>query len=455
MKKPLTIYSLIPPFGSASFYYRLAVPLYTARDLGLPVRAIIDTNDANVPPMQRVTNFCEADLIYLYQPIGDGPINNIRNVNGFIPSKRDDEWKWPPSVVIETDDNLFNVSPMNQAFRTLGIRDMNGTTIPLGSQVGDVTGGQRRVRWVDTSKGFTPEHPEWPVNADGSRPQPISIAANRQTIESWRLILTMADAVQCSTPPVAEAITQEQGVAASRVRVFPNLVRFDHYEQVDLPDDPRRVKILWQGGAAHEEDWYPLREALGNITRRYPQVHWVIWGAQFPWAKGLIPAHRMTFKSWCPYHEYKLRLAMIGHDISLAPLSDNVFNRCRSAIKFYESSVLKKPAATLAQRTAAYKAEIQDGETALLFDDPTDFEEKLARLIEDATERKRLAANAKDWVNEHRDAMKEVPKIVSFWEQLREERKREQPHVSERQWQEIELADRLEQQAEQEQVSGA
>jgi glycosyltransferase involved in cell wall biosynthesis len=416
-KKPLTVYSLIPYVHSASFFYRLETPLQTASDLGLPVKIVIDRNEAGMNPEERIRQFCEADMILLYQPVGEQPVHNIKALGNFLPSKRDGVWKWPPSIILESDDNLFNVSPLNQAFKGLGIRDMEGREIPLGHSVGVVQDGERRVLWKDGANGF-------------------SLAKNRHTISTYRKVVEMADAVTCSTQGVADAICKE--VTPRRIKVFPNLVRMDWYEQVDIRPEPDKVKILWQGGIAHYEDWYPLREQLGRITAKYPQVHWIIWGAQFPWVKELIPSHRMTYKSWCAYQEYKLRLAMIGHDISLAPLSSNVFNDCRSAIKFYESSVLKNPAATLAQNTGAYKNEIIDGETALLFNTPEEFEEKLSQLIEDVTERKRLAANAKDWVSENRDAMKEVPKMVAYWEQLREERGREQPHVSEEHWAEIE-----------------
>ena len=424
--KPLTVYSVIPPKHSASFYYRLQVPFDTAAVLGLPVRSVIDTNDAAIPAQERIMQFCEADVIALYQPVGEQPINNFRGVQSFLPSKRDGEWKWPPSIVIETDDNLFNVSPLNQAFKSLGIRDMNGELIPLGHHIGVLRDGEPKILWADGQNGF-------------------SLAKNRQTIASYRKLLEMADQVQCSTQHVADAVARE--VTPRRLRVFPNLVRFDHYPQVSIANRPNQVNILWQGGIAHYEDWYPLREALGSITRRYPQVHWHIWGAQYPWVNELMPSHRYTFHDWCPYQEYKLRLCMVGHDISLAPLTDNVFNRCRSAIKFYEASVLKKPAATLAQNTGPYRDEVIDGETALLFNDAVEFEEKLARLIEDATYRKTLAANAKQWVSENRDAMKVVPGIVESWERLREERKREQPHTTDEQWAEIEAEDRAEQEA--------
>ena len=415
--KPLNIYTLIPHRHTASFHYRLEVPIRTAEDLGLPVRAVIDVNEAGTSAEDRVKAFCESDLVLLYQPVGDQPINNIRGIQSFIPTKRDGEWKWPPSVVIETDDNLFNVSPLNQAFKSLGIRDMDGNDIPPGHQIGIVSNGERKVLWKDGERGF-------------------DVQKNRHSLETYRTILRLADAVSCSTQGVADAVNKE--LKPRRTVVFPNLVRMDWYEQVDLREDPKQIKILWQGGIAHYEDWYPLREALGNITRKYPEVHWIIWGAQFPWVKELIPASRYTFKAWCPYQEYRLRLAMIGHDISLAPLSPNVFNDCRSGIKFYESSVLKKPAATLAQNSASYKKEIVDGQTALLFNDAKEFEEKLSLLIENKKERQRLAANAKDWVSENRDAMKKVPDVVEFWESIREDRKREQPHVSDEHWADIE-----------------
>ena len=424
---PLKIYATIPSHHTASWYYRLEVPLHTARDLGLPVRVIIDNNEVGPSIDDRARAFSEADIILLYQPIGDAPINNIRGVQSIIPSKRDDTWKWPPTIVLETDDNLFNVSPLNPAFGSLGIRDMNGNDIPEGHHIGIMAAGEKRILYKDGEGGF-------------------SISRNQQALASYRRILEMVDAVSCSTEPVKASVLKEAKPA--RTRVWPNLIRFSDYEQVSVLKDPKQVNILWQGGAAHYEDWFPLRGALGNITKKYPQVHWTIWGAQYPWVNELMPAHRYTFKAWCPYQEYRLRLAMIGHDISLAPLNDHRFNTCRSAIKFYEASVLKQDIPTLAQNSAAYAKEMVDGETGLLFNDPQEFEDKLSLLIENETERKRLGRNTKDWCHENRDAMKEVPKMVQWWEELREERKLEQPRVGDAEWAEIEANDRAEQAAE-------
>ncbi len=443
----LNVYTYAPRDHTASFYYRTLMPLKTMSDLGLPVRVMVDTDSASISEMDRVRAFCEADLCLMYQPVGQSPHQNIKQIQSFIPSKRDGQWKWPPSIVVESDDNLFHVSVLNPAYGNLGTRDPNGTEIPAGNTIGVMQHGEKVVKWIDGHVCDGTCGPDGRSNCGKA----INLDRNRHNLDYYRRILESVDAFTCSTPEVAKAVQRE--VQPQRVRVFPNLIRFDDYEQVDLAPS-NRIKILWQGGSNHYEDWYPLRKQIARIMKNYPMVDLTIWGALYPWVMEEIPAERYRYLKWSPYQEYKLRMSMIGHDINLAPLSNNPFNACRSAIKFYESSVLKKPAATLAQNTGAYAAEIQDGETGLLFNTPEEFESQLSYLIEQESERKRLAANAKDWVSEHRDAMKRVPEIFSFWMELREEKRKEQPHVTDLEWEAIERQVEAEE-AEMAQMNGA
>jgi glycosyltransferase involved in cell wall biosynthesis len=194
------------------------------------------------------------------------------------------------------------------------------------------------------------------------------------------------------------------------------------------------VRILWQGSPTHYEDWYPLRDALGYLTRKYPQIEWVIWGVLYPWVMELIPADRYRFIKWVPYAQYKLRLATIGHDINLAPLEPTRFNLCRSAIKFYESSILQTPAATIAQKTGPYADEILDGQTGLLYENPAQFIDQVSELVENESKRLELARNARDWVVENRDAFKVVPKLIDYYRELRELKQEERPHPTEEEW---------------------
>jgi hypothetical protein len=441
MSNVLNIYSFIPQSHTVSSYYRIQVMAETARDLGLPVRVKIDTNIEGITPEERIRSFCEADMILLYQPIGDGTLNNVKMAKSFIPSMREQAWKYPPTFVLDTDDNLFRVDPHNPAFANLGVRDPDtGEEIPRGFSISEVEDGVRRLLWKDGAK-----------LPDGS--VPFDVERNRSAIETYVQIINHADCVTTTTTRCAEPI--KEYATPRRVHVTPNLVRFDHYPQVALEQDTSQVKILWQGGQNHYGDWKPLKDKLGAITKKYPQVHWIMWGVDYSGINEVIPPHRMTFLPWCDYREYKPRRVMVGEDISLAPLSDTAFNRCRSAIKWYEASVSKRPAVTLAQATGPYLDEIQHGDTGMLFANPQEFEDHLSLLIENADERKRMAGNAKDWISENRDAMKEVPKLVAFYQQLREQVRTDTPHMPLPAWEKFEAEQIAAQKAQQEQPVAA
>jgi hypothetical protein len=186
----------------------------------------------------------------------------------------------------------------------------------------------------------------------------------------------------------------------------------------------KRVQVLWEGSACHHEGLWPLNAAIGNVARKHPEVDWIFFGAPYRWAFRNIPSENLVHIPWCHYEAYKLRLSTLGHDIAIAPLSPTIFNQSRSAIRWYENSAVWKPAAVLAQNTAAFEDEIQEGETGLLFNTPQEFEDKLCGLIESATLRQTLASNAKDWMRTHREAGKVSTDLFMEWVRVREGHKR-------------------------------
>jgi glycosyltransferase involved in cell wall biosynthesis len=429
----LNIYAFVPQQSTISYDYRVMTILKTASDLGLPLKAIVDTNIEGTDPQQRIKNFCEADVVLMYQPIGEGTVNNIRMAKAFLPSKQETGWKYPPTFIIDTDDNLFRVDPHNPAFKALGYCDPEtGRKIQKGEMLSEVRDGKRYVLWHygPHGQGCPPG-----CNAD------VDCAVNEQTLDTYRQMLQEADCVTCTTPRSAAYVKEH--ASPKQVHVTPNLMRFQDYPQVDLAPN-KRVTILWQGGQNHWPDWYPLKDSIANIARRYPDVQWLTWGVNYSWVTEVIPVDRLTFMPWVDWREYKVRRAVVGEDISLPTR----FNDCRSAIKFYEASMAKRPGATLAQRTGPYADEIIDGQTGLLFDGPEDFETQLARLIEDAQLRLTLGANAKQWVSENRDAVKKVPELIRFYEQLREEKQYTQPHMPLPAWEKFEASVKAQQEAE-------
>lgn len=409
MKGKFIVYSSIPRDFHASYYYRLLVPVSTMQALGHPVVPIFDDMNIGIPLEKRITAMCECDLNLFYQTMGDGLLQNVKTINAFKPVELEkDDWQYPPNWIVDTDDNLFNVNPLNGAFMNLGYRNPEtGKPLEKRDKISwqDEVTGEKRVLWEDG------------INID--------IEKNQKILGQYRAICQEVDAVTCSTPYVEELMKLEVG--PKRTFVAPNAIRFDHFEKIDLRPHPEEVRILWQGSPTHYEDLYPIRHAIRRILLKNPHVVFVVWGSLYQMLIQQLPPMQLRQYKWVPFQQYHLRLATMGHDINLAPLKDTEFNRCRSCIKFYESAALPTPVPTLAQRTGSYADELIDGETGMLFSDEFEFETKLQAMIDSAKLRQTLGQNAKDWLSTHRDAFKVAKNLWEFWQELREMKRASTP----------------------------
>ena len=354
--------------------------------LKLPVTIDLDSGSTDRSPQDRwQAMMAGCDVHMLYQTVSEDMAFSIEQTRKWPYAYKDDVKYGPPSFIVDTDDDLFNVSPLNPAFTSLGYKDLNGNELKQGDKI-----------WIRHPQTNEPQL----LWADGEN---VNYALNRRTVDGWRKMMGLAELITVSTEGTKAMVLREMGPEAeSKIHMNPNCIDLSEYPRIELAEHPDEVRILWQGSPTHWEDWWTLREPLGRIAKKYPQAKFIIWGVDYPWLVNFIPAEQIEVMPWMDYRLFKLRLSTLGHDISLAPLRPTIFNQSRSAIKFYESSACWKPAATLAQATAAY-TEIIEGETGLLFTTPEEFETKLGGLIEDATLRKRLASNAKDWIKTHRD----------------------------------------------------
>lgn len=86
-------------------------------------------------------------------------------------------------------------------------------------------------------------------------------------------------------------------------------------------------------------------------------------------------------------------------DISMLPLHDTSFNRCKSDLKFIESAA--HGAVVLASPTV-YEETVVDGCTGFLYRNPQEFAEKLRILIEQPRRRQMMARAAYDYVKRER-----------------------------------------------------
>jgi glycosyltransferase involved in cell wall biosynthesis len=214
-----------------------------------------------------------------------------------------------------------------------------------------------------------------------------------------------AHAVQTSTEALAEVLRQWN----PNVAVFPN-------QLATLPpprryDDQAPVTVFF-GALNRGEDWRPLIPALNAVLgeRRGRVAVQVVHDREFFEA---LDCPDKRFEPTAPYARYLSLLR--GCDVALLPLSDTLFNRCKSDIKFLECSA--HGVAVLAS-PVVYGASVLDGETGLLFRDEEEFADRLGRLLDDRTLRRGLAARAYGHVRRNRMMAQHFRRRIDWYREL-------------------------------------
>ncbi len=205
--------------------------------------------------------------------------------------------------------------------------------------------------------------------------------------------LLSADALTVTTPE----LQQELLPFNKNVLVLPNNLDGDlwQFRQPVLRPADAQVRLLFMGTPTHAPDLTGIAEALRNTARRYgSRVRFIFFGAKAP--EGLADLAQVDYqpvRSY-DYRQFQQEFLRIEADIALAPLQDNLFNRCKSAIKYLEYSALGLPGVYAA--LPPYAAAVQDGVNGFLAGDAQDWERKLGALIEDPGLCLQMAENAQE-----------------------------------------------------------
>jgi len=393
--------------NNGCLYYRVEVPTRGLFKLGL-AEAFVDAGRGAVD--ESIGALFSAEIILNFALSG-GSVEAVLNALSNMRSGKTDDGNeviFPPSFVFDLDDRIDYTHPFNPAFVHLGVRAYDGTPLKNGDRlVTTFPDGTDVILWEDGVTRHEVQHEvvTFDVERNWRRVNQVFDTARR------------ADGVTVPSPALAEFYRE---LGAKDVYIFPNSVIPEDYPAPQLVPRPEgAVRIMWQGGASHMVDWFPLRDAVRTIALKYPKVKFVIWGTHYPWIHDNIPKEQLELKSWVPYDAYKPMRGIVDVDINLCPLVDNVFNKGKSAIKWYESVLPFEPEATLAAKAAPYSDEIEDGKTGLLYSSPEEFVEKLSALIENVQLRKTLAREARSWVIANRHYEKTVPGLFEFYQHLR------------------------------------
>jgi len=149
------------------------------------------------------------------------------------------------------------------------------------------------------------------------------------------------------------------------------------------------LRIGYMGSNSHTPDLALIGPVLKEILHKYDgKVQVDIWGTPLP--EELTEVEGVY---WYPsptniYKDFVKFFQTLEFEIAIAPLADNLFNRCKSGLKFLEYSANGVPG--VYSRIAPYESIVEDGVNGFLAGNADEWSKSLSRLIEDATLRQEM-----------------------------------------------------------------
>lgn len=238
------------------------------------------------------------------------------------------------------------------------------------------------------------------IDLPESHPDRINLTYNHALLPMIRSI-SESDLVTVSTPNLKELLIAYN----PNISVLPNYLdtTFWQLREPTLNTNENKPIILgYMGGGSHTSDLKYIQPVISKLFNRYGnKIKFIVWGLRPP--KELLEHSQTKWVRVSSYSYEDFVNIFQGQqaDIFIAPLVDNIFNRCKSEIKFLEYSALGS--VTVASNLEPYNRIIKNGQNGFLASTLEDWEDYIARLIDNPRLRFEMALKAqetvqKDWL---------------------------------------------------------
>jgi hypothetical protein len=162
------------------------------------------------------------------------------------------------------------------------------------------------------------------------------------------------------------------------------------------PATTGRLTIGYIGTASHQPDLLSIEDALIEVLRGADcRVGFLSVGVPLSMRLSTLPNVRQVYppagirRDYARFPEYAASLPI---DIGIAPLTNNLFNRCKSDIKYQEYAAIGVP--SVYTSIDPYRDRVRCGVTGLLADSRDEWITQLQRLIADAALRENIRQQA-------------------------------------------------------------
>ena len=293
------------------------------------------------------------------------------------------ENKGKKKFVLDYDDNIFDISPYNPAYKDHGTKSVYVV----------MDNDEKVSLWEHGRDGF-------------------DILKNQEKMEIFKETIRAVDLI--TTPsPILSGMFKMRG--AKNVKVIKNFIDFETWFPINLVKDDY-IRIGYQGGWSHYEDFIEIKEAISKIMDKHKNVLLVIMGQHYDGSLKGIDKDRIIIEKWMSVESYPWKFKSLNIDIGIAPLYTNSFSNCKSEIKWEEYGSLEIPC--VASNIPPYNLNIDHNKTGLLASNQDEWVEYLELLIDDKETRRLIGKNARKEIEENYSLDKEIVQYKNAYESL-------------------------------------
>lgn len=242
-----------------------------------------------------------------------------------------------------------------------------------------------------------------------------------ESIQNFSLICNEVDYITCTNDYLKHVIMNNTTKKADKIKVFPNYVDLSLYSHKAKFNNDGQIILTHFGSSSHYQDLLDkeFMNGVDKIMAEYPNVILRFVGA-------FIPAFRQRWGSryenvfgdvdiyrWIkgPFKKY-----MDETDILVVPLTDDIYNRSKSSIKFIEASSARVPG--VYQNIRQYSEIIEPGVNGYLAKKDTDWYKAIKEMIDDAKKRKSVGEAAFKTIKEEWQMKDHVKDYAEFFKSV-------------------------------------
>jgi len=262
----------------------------------------------------------------------------------------------------------------------------------------------------DSLWNISPDNPAYEVYKKGG-----------QAIRDFISICNEVDYITCTNDYLKHVIMNNTKKTADKIKVFPNYIDLNLYSHRSPFKDDRQIRLMHFGSTTHFIDLADseFRKGIDRIMTEYPNVTVKMigafqadfknkWGARYETAYGDTDIYK-----WI---DGRFREYLDECDILVVPLIDNIYNRCKSPIKFLEASSAKKPGVW--QDIRQYQEVVDHGKNGFLAKKASGWYRLIKTLIDDTDKRRKMGEAAFKTIEDNWTIQEHVPDYASFFKSI-------------------------------------